>query len=69
MTTSAFLFEVLVDNITRIAIVYLRNIAMIYNIIKKKILHAFVTYRVDYFKATMPGIYSKCIQNIQIICM
>ncbi|KAI5098689.1 hypothetical protein C0J45_10828, partial [Silurus meridionalis] len=58
-------FESHVNNITRIAFFHLRNIAKIRNMLSlqdaEKLVHAFVTSRLDYCNALLSGCASKCI--------
>ncbi|KAI5089709.1 hypothetical protein C0J45_19844 [Silurus meridionalis] len=62
-------FESHVNNITRIAFFHLRNIAKIRNMMSdaEKLVHAFVTSRLDYCNALLSGCASKCINKLQLI--
>ncbi|KAF7688167.1 hypothetical protein HF521_014173 [Silurus meridionalis] len=64
-------FESHVNNITRIAFFHLRNIAKIRNMMSlqdaEKLVHAFVTSRLDYCNALLSGCASKCINKLQLV--
>ncbi|KAI5619000.1 gastrula zinc finger protein XlCGF28.1-like [Silurus asotus] len=64
-------FESHLNNITRIALFYLRNIAKISNMMllqdAEKLVHAFVTSRLDYCNALLSGCASKCINKLQLV--
>ncbi|KAI5106473.1 hypothetical protein C0J45_4170, partial [Silurus meridionalis] len=64
-------FESHVNNITRIAFFHLRNIAKIRNMMSlqdaEKLVHAFVTSRLDYCNALLSGCSSKCINKLQLV--
>ncbi|KAI5620958.1 hypothetical protein C0J50_19451, partial [Silurus asotus] len=57
--------------ITRIAFLHLRNIAKIRNMMTlqdaEKLVHAFVTSRLDYCNALLSGCVSKCINKLQLV--
>uniref|UniRef100_A0AAY4DRN7 Reverse transcriptase domain-containing protein n=1 Tax=Denticeps clupeoides TaxID=299321 RepID=A0AAY4DRN7_9TELE len=60
-----------VDNVTRIAFFHLRNIAKIRNIISmhdaEKLVHAFITSRLDYCNALLSGCSSRCMSKLQLV--
>ncbi|KAF7686244.1 hypothetical protein HF521_015606 [Silurus meridionalis] len=64
-------FESHVNNIPRIAFFHLRNIAKIRNMMSlqdaEKLVHAFVTSRLDYCNALLSGCASKCINKLQLV--
>ncbi|XP_060758375.1 uncharacterized protein LOC132869034, partial [Neoarius graeffei] len=64
-------FETHIDNITRIAFFHLRNIAKIRNLMSlhdaEKLVHAFVTSRLDYCNALLSGCSNKCINKLQLV--
>ena len=68
---SSLSFEAHVDNITRIAFFHLRNIAKIRNILSlhdaEKLVHAFVTSRLDYCNALLSGCSSRSINKLQLV--
>ncbi|KAI5614215.1 hypothetical protein C0J50_11162, partial [Silurus asotus] len=63
-------FESHVNNITRIAFFHCRNIAKIRNMMSlqdaEKLVHAFVTSRLDYCNASLSGCASKCRNKLQL---
>ncbi|KAI5103147.1 hypothetical protein C0J45_6728, partial [Silurus meridionalis] len=63
--------EAHVNNITRIAFFDLRNIAKIRNMMllqgAEKLVHAFVTSKLDYCKALLSGCSNKCINKFQLV--
>lgn len=68
---SSFSFEAHLDNITRIAYFHHRNIAKIRNIMSlhaaEKLVHAFVTSRLDYCNALLSGCSSRTINKLQLV--
>ncbi|KAI5624253.1 hypothetical protein C0J50_16186, partial [Silurus asotus] len=64
-------FESHVNNITRISFFHLRNIAKIRNMMSvqdaEKLVHAFVTSRLDYCNALLSGCWSKCRNKFQLV--
>ncbi|KAF7702428.1 hypothetical protein HF521_001711, partial [Silurus meridionalis] len=64
-------FESHVNNVTRNAFFHLRNIAKIRNMMSlqdaEKLVHAFVTSRLDYCNALLSGCASKCINKLQLV--
>ncbi|KAI5106874.1 hypothetical protein C0J45_2512, partial [Silurus meridionalis] len=64
-------FKAHVNNITRIAFFHLRKIAKIRNMMSlqdaEKLVHAFVTSRLDYCNALLSGCSSKCINMLQLV--
>ncbi|XP_053337506.1 uncharacterized protein LOC128509700 [Clarias gariepinus] len=68
---SSLSFEAHVDNITRIAFFHLRNIARIRNLLSlndaEKLVHAFITSRLDYCNALLSGCSARCINKLQLV--
>uniref|UniRef100_A0A3Q1J4G7 Reverse transcriptase domain-containing protein n=2 Tax=Anabas testudineus TaxID=64144 RepID=A0A3Q1J4G7_ANATE len=68
---SSLSFEAHVDNITRTAFFHLRNIAKIRNILSlndaEKLVHAFITSRLDYCNALLSGCSTRCINKLQLV--
>ncbi|KAI5106775.1 sacsin [Silurus meridionalis] len=64
-------FESHVNNITRIVFFHLRNTAKIRNMMSlqdaEKLVHAFVTSRLDYCNALLSGCASKCRNKLQLV--
>ncbi|KAI5608234.1 hypothetical protein C0J50_6903, partial [Silurus asotus] len=58
-------FEAHVNNITRIAFFYLRNMMSLQD--TEKLVHAFVTSRLDYYNPLLSGCANKCINKLQLV--
>ncbi|XP_058233510.1 probable RNA-directed DNA polymerase from transposon BS isoform X2 [Hemibagrus wyckioides] len=68
---SGLSFDAHVDNITRVAFFHLSNIAKIRNMMSlhdaEKLVHAFVTSRLDYCNALLSGCSSRSINMLQLV--
>ncbi|XP_060793313.1 uncharacterized protein LOC132896480 isoform X1 [Neoarius graeffei] len=64
-------FKTHIDNITQIAFFHLRKIAKIRNLMSlhdaEKLVHAFVTSRLDYCNALLSRCSNKCINKLQLV--
>ncbi|XP_030638841.1 uncharacterized protein LOC115819469 [Chanos chanos] len=68
---SSLSIEAHVDNITRLAFFHVRNINRIRNALSfkdaEKLVHAFITSRLDYCNALLSGCSNRCINKLQLV--